>query len=59
MIGYALEKLNAANLTAGHHPQNEDSGKVLAKLGFHQTEHKYYPPTGLYHAAYLYRLPGQ
>ena len=59
VIGYAFDELKAANLIADHHPKNEASGKVLAKLGFHRIEDKYYPPTGLYHAAYLYCLPGQ
>lgn len=59
VIHYAFDALRAANLIAGHHPQNEGSGKVLAKLGFHRIEDAYYPPTGLYHAAYIYRLPDQ
>jgi RimJ/RimL family protein N-acetyltransferase len=59
VIHYAFDTLQASNLIAGHHPQNEGSGKVLAKLGFHRLGDAYYPPTGLYHAAYMYRLPGQ
>ena len=57
VICYAFDTLRAANLVAGHHPQNEGSGKVLAKLGFHRIGDQYYPPTGLYHASYMYRLP--
>jgi RimJ/RimL family protein N-acetyltransferase len=56
VIHYAFDTLMAANLVAGHHPQNEGSGKVLAKVNFHRTGEIYYPPTGLYHAAYIYRL---
>lgn len=59
VIHYAFDTLQAANLIAGHHPQNEGSGKVLAKLGFHRMGDAYYPPTGLHHAAYMYRLPDQ
>jgi RimJ/RimL family protein N-acetyltransferase len=59
VIHYAFDTLQASNLIAGHHPQNEGSRKVLAKLGFHRICDAYYPPTGLYHAAYMYRLPDQ
>ncbi len=59
VIGYAFDTLKAANLIAGHHPENSASQKVLLKLGFHRTGDAFYPPTGLYHAAYVYRLSGQ
>jgi RimJ/RimL family protein N-acetyltransferase len=59
VIHYAFDTLRASNLIAGHHPQNEGSGKVLAKLGFHRIGDAFYPPTGLNHAAYMYRLPDQ
>lgn len=59
VIYYAFDTLRVSNLIAGHHPQNEGSRKVLAKLGFHRIDDAYYPPTGLYHAAYMYRLQDQ
>jgi [ribosomal protein S5]-alanine N-acetyltransferase len=31
---------------AGHHPENEGSGRLLAKLGFVYTHDELYPPTG-------------
>ncbi len=59
VIAYSFGTLQASNLIAGHHPQNNASQNVLLKLGFHRISDAYYPPTGLYHAAYMYRLPGQ
>lgn len=59
VIYYAFDTLRVSNLIAGHHPQNEGSRKVLAKLGFHRIDDAYYLPTGLYHAAYMYRLQDQ
>ena len=55
VIAFAFETLGAQNLIAGHHPQNEGSRRVLAKLGFHRVEDVFYPPTGLMHAAYVFR----
>ena len=55
VIGYAFDVLKVNNLIAGHHPQNEGSKRVLLKLGFRRIEDAFYPPTGLYHAAYRYK----
>ena len=56
VIAYAFETMKAENLIAGHHPQNDGSRKVLSKLGFRRIEDAFYPATGLYHAAYVYRM---
>ena len=53
---FAFTKLGAAALFAGHHPENEVSRRVLAKLGFRFTHEEFYPPTGRMHPSYL--LPG-
>jgi Acetyltransferases, including N-acetylases of ribosomal proteins len=55
VIEYAFEKLNAVNLFAGHNPNNQNSRKILERLGFHYISDEYYAPTGLYHPTYRYR----
>jgi len=59
VIGYAFDALNAADLFAGHNPNNLNSAKVLQKLGFHYTHGEFYAPTGLYHPSYRYRTHAQ
>lgn len=51
-IRYAFSTLGAAELQAGHHPENEASRKLIEKLGFQFVENCYYEPTGLYHPTY-------
>jgi RimJ/RimL family protein N-acetyltransferase len=53
VIAYALDKLKAKALFAGHNPKNEASQILLEKLGFQYTHDEYYPPTGLKHPSYL------
>jgi ribosomal-protein-alanine N-acetyltransferase len=53
VIAFAFERLAAAALFAGHHPNNAPSQRLLRKLGFHYTHHEFYPPTGLKHPSYL------
>ncbi len=53
-LTYALEILKAKNIFAGHHPQNESSAKLLAKLGFKAFTTEFYEPTGLVHPLYSY-----
>lgn len=53
-LTYALEVLKAKNIFAGHHPQNESSAKLLAKLGFKAFTTEFYEPTGLVHPLYSY-----
>ncbi|SHI84989.1 GNAT family N-acetyltransferase [Lutispora thermophila] len=52
VIDYSFNNLKADKLYAGHHPQNEDSKKLLTKLGFRYIGENYYNPTGLYHPSY-------
>ena len=53
VIRHAFETLHADVLSAGHHPENRASEKLLKKLGFVQTGKEYYEPTGLYHPSYV------
>lgn len=52
VIDFAFRELHAAWIFAGHHPQNEPSRKLLAKLGFVYLRDELYPPTGLMHPSY-------
>lgn len=51
-IWYAFGELDAEGLFAGHHPDNQRSGKLLERLGFVYTGNEFYSPTGLYHPSY-------
>jgi len=53
VIAYAFTTAAAGALVAGHHPQNEASGRVLQRLGFRHTHDAHYAPTGLDHPTYL------
>ncbi len=53
VMGHAFGSLQVAGLFAGHHPENEVSARVLAKLGFRYTHDEFYAPTGLEHPSYL------
>jgi RimJ/RimL family protein N-acetyltransferase len=53
VISYAFDQISAKALFAGHHPKNESSRALLAKLGFRYTHDELYEPTGLYHPSYL------
>jgi len=55
-IQYSLDTLNAAELFAGHNPNNAESEKILKKLGFEYIGNEFYEPTGLYHPSYKYLL---
>lgn len=57
VIAYAFAALGAKALFAGHHPQNQASRKLLAKLGFAFTHEEFYAPTGLQHPSYILRPP--
>ncbi len=54
-IDYAIKKLEADNIYARHHPENEGSHNLLLKLGFKEFDSAFYEPTGLYHPLYKYR----
>lgn len=52
VVAYAFDRLGVVRITAGHHPENHASGKVLVGLGFAYTHRALYPPTGLEHPNY-------
>ncbi|MBN2393265.1 MAG: GNAT family N-acetyltransferase [Anaerolineae bacterium] len=52
VMEYAFHQLKATVLSAGHHPANVASRRVLEKLGFQYTHDEFYPPTGLQHPTY-------
>ncbi len=53
VIDHAFDRLGARALFAGHHPENDPSRRLLAKLGFRYTHDELYAPTGLEHPSYL------
>lgn len=53
VIDHAFGVLGARALFAGHHPENDPSRRLLAKLGFRYTHDELYPPTGIEHPSYL------
>jgi len=58
VIAHAFAHCGARALSAGHHPRNEASRRVLEKLGFHRAGEEFYPPTGLVHPGYELLAPG-
>lgn len=56
IMQYGFNDLKAKALFAGHNPKNEQSKKMLTKLGFKYTHDEYYAPTGLQHPSYLITL---
>jgi RimJ/RimL family protein N-acetyltransferase len=53
VVDYAFERAGVLALSAGHHPENRASQRVLEKIGFRYTHDELYPPTGLQHRSYL------
>ena len=47
VIHYAFETLGVKGLSAGHHPDNLNSKKVLARLGFRYSHHEFFPALGI------------
>jgi [ribosomal protein S5]-alanine N-acetyltransferase len=47
VIRYAFETVGAKALSAGHHPDNANSKKVLTKLGFQYTHDEFFPALGI------------
>jgi ribosomal-protein-alanine N-acetyltransferase len=43
VIDFAFETIGVKGLSAGHHPGNVNSRKVLEKLGFQYTHDEYFP----------------
>lgn len=52
VLAYAFQCLGARRVTAGHHPENVASKRLLARLGFTCAGEELYPPTGLLHPSY-------
>lgn len=52
-IEFAFNNLKAERLFAGHHPENDASRQLLAKLGFRYERDELYAPTGLRHPSYF------
>jgi [ribosomal protein S5]-alanine N-acetyltransferase len=44
VIHYAFETIGAKGLSAGHHPDNTTSKKLLERLGFRYTHDEFYAP---------------
>lgn len=57
VIHYAFETLRASALSAGHHPDNGNSRKVLAKLGFLYSHDEFFPALDVDIPYYLLRRP--
>lgn len=53
VIRHAFEERGVGVLFAGHHPRNDASRALLAKLGFRRVREEFYQPTGLLHPSYL------
>jgi len=52
-IGLAFEKLGAKGLSAGHHPENVNSKKVLERLGFRYSHDEFFSALGMNIPYYL------
>jgi RimJ/RimL family protein N-acetyltransferase len=55
VIHYAFETIGAKGLSAGHHPQNTTSKKLIEKLGFQYTHDEFYAPLQMHLPYYLLR----
>jgi RimJ/RimL family protein N-acetyltransferase len=53
VIDYAFGTLQVKGLSAGHHPGNANSKKVLEKLGFRYTHDEHFPALGIEIPYYL------
>jgi ribosomal-protein-alanine N-acetyltransferase len=53
VIDCALETIGAKGLAAGHHPENVNSKRVMAKLGFRYTRDEFFPGLGMTIPYYL------
>jgi [ribosomal protein S5]-alanine N-acetyltransferase len=57
VIDFAFEKIGAKGLSAGHHPGNANSKKVLEKLGFRYTHDEFFPALRMSIPYYLLERP--
>jgi RimJ/RimL family protein N-acetyltransferase len=53
VIDYAFETIGAKGLSAGHHPGNVNSKKVIEKLGFRFSHDEYFPTLAMEIPYYL------
>jgi len=53
VIDFAFQTIGVKGLSAGHHPANVNSRKVLEKLGFQYTHDEYFPSLGMNIPYYL------
>jgi ribosomal-protein-alanine N-acetyltransferase len=56
-IGFAFECLEAKGLSAGHHPANTNSKKVIEKLGFRYSHDEFFEALGMSIPYYLLSPP--
>jgi ribosomal-protein-alanine N-acetyltransferase len=52
VLRYGFEELDATSVTAGRHPDNAASGRLLERLGFVHVVSTYYRDSGLWHPNY-------
>lgn len=57
VIQYAFEVVKAKGLSAGHHPENFASEKLIEKLGFHYSHHEAFAVLGMDIPYYLLLRP--
>lgn len=57
MIDFAFGTIGAKGLSAGHHPQNLASKKVIEKLGFRYSHDEFFPTLGMDIPYYLLTQP--
>jgi len=53
VIRFAFDTIGVKGLVAGHHPENANSKKVMAKLGFQYTHDEFFPMLGMQIPYYL------
>ena len=58
VIAFSFETIGAKSLSAGHHPENGSSKKVLEKLGFRYTHDEFFAALGMDIPYYLLIRPG-
>jgi len=58
VIAFAFGTIGAKSLSAGHHPKNGSSKKVLEKLGFRYTHDEFFAALGMDIPYYLITGPG-
>lgn len=57
VIPHAFETIGAKGLSAGHHPANTTSKKLIEKLGFRYSHDEFYAPLGMNLPYYLLMRP--